>query len=61
MIPGYGLGPTINGSATDIITILTADNNFVEVGLTAVTSTTVDVVASVEHRQPEWIESFQGS
>jgi len=47
VIPGYGLGPTINGSATDIITILTADNNFVEVGLTAVTSTTVDVVASV--------------
>ena len=47
VIPGYGLGPTINGSATDMITILTADNNFVEVGLTAVTSTSVDVIASV--------------
>jgi hypothetical protein len=47
VIPGYGLGPVINGTATDIITILTADNNFVEVGLTAMTSTSVTVVASV--------------
>jgi hypothetical protein len=47
VIPGFGLGPTINGSATDMITILTADNNFVEVGLTAVTSTSVDVDPAV--------------
>lgn len=47
VIPGAALGPTINGTATDMITILTADNNFTDVGLTAVTSTSVDVDPSV--------------
>ncbi len=47
VIPGFGLGPTINGVATDMITILTADNNFIDVGVAAVSSTSVDVVASV--------------
>jgi type II secretory pathway pseudopilin PulG len=47
VIPGPGRGPTINGVATDTITILTADNNFTDVKLSAVSPTTVDVVASV--------------
>ncbi len=47
VIPGAGLGPTINGTATDVITILTADNNFTDVGLTAVTSTSVTVDPAV--------------
>jgi len=48
VIPRPSRGPTINGVATDAITILTADNTFTDVGLTAVTSTSVDVVASVD-------------
>jgi type II secretory pathway pseudopilin PulG len=48
VIPGAGLGPVINGMATDMITILTADNNFTDVALTAVTSTSVDVSPAVD-------------
>jgi type II secretory pathway pseudopilin PulG len=48
VIPGPDLGPSINGVATDMIAILTGDNNFTDVGLTAVSSTSVDVVASVD-------------
>ena len=47
VIPGRGLGPMINGVATDIITILTADNNFTDVNVSAVSSTSVTVVAGV--------------
>jgi hypothetical protein len=43
VIPGAELGPVINGVATDIITILTADNNFTDVPLIAVSSTSVTV------------------
>ncbi len=46
VIPGPGLGPTINGVATDIITILTADNNFTDVPLSAVATTWVEVTAA---------------
>ena len=46
VIPGDGLGPTINGVATDIITMLMADNNFVDMPLTAITNTTIDVRAT---------------
>ena len=46
VIPGAGLGPSINGAATDIITILTADNNFTDVPVAAVTSNYVDVTAA---------------
>jgi hypothetical protein len=48
VIPGAELGPTINGVATDILTILTADNNFTDVGLTAVSATSVTVDPTVE-------------
>lgn len=44
--PGPGLGPTVNGVPTDTITVLAADNNFTDVALTAVTSTSVDVDAA---------------
>jgi hypothetical protein len=44
--PGTGLGPVINGAATDIITVLTADNNFIDMPLTAITNTTFDVPAT---------------
>jgi hypothetical protein len=47
VIPGPGLGPVINGVATDIITILTADNNFTDVNVSAVTDDSVTVVAGV--------------
>ncbi len=46
VIPGEGMGPTINGTATDTITILMADNNFVDMPLTAITNTTIDVRAT---------------
>lgn len=46
VIPGPGLGPTINGVATDVITVITADNNFTDMPLTALTDTTMDVSAT---------------
>jgi prepilin-type N-terminal cleavage/methylation domain-containing protein len=45
VIPRPGAGPTINGVPTDVVTILMADNTFLNVGLTAVTATTVDIAA----------------
>jgi hypothetical protein len=46
VIPGDGLGPSINGVATDTVTMLMADNNFVDMPLTAITNTSVDVAAT---------------
>jgi prepilin-type N-terminal cleavage/methylation domain-containing protein len=48
VIPGPGLGPVINGVATDIITILTADNNFTDVNVSAVSDTSVTVAAGID-------------
>jgi Tfp pilus assembly protein PilW len=48
VIPGAGLGPAINGGATDIITILTADNNFTDVPVAAVSSNYVDVTTATD-------------
>jgi prepilin-type N-terminal cleavage/methylation domain-containing protein len=45
VIPWNGGGPVINGVATDVVTILTADNAFLEVGLTAVANSQVTVAA----------------
>lgn len=45
VVPMPGAGPTINGIATDVIVTLGADNTFLDVPLTAMTSTTVDVAA----------------
>jgi prepilin-type N-terminal cleavage/methylation domain-containing protein len=47
VLPGPGLGPVVNGVPTDIITVLMADNNFNDIGLTDITSTSVDVVTTV--------------
>jgi hypothetical protein len=46
IVPGPGLGPTINGVATDIVTVLTVDNTFLDMPLTAITNTTIDVRAT---------------
>lgn len=43
VIPGPGLGPTVNGVATDTITILAADSSFSNVDLTNVTDTSMTV------------------
>jgi hypothetical protein len=45
VIPGPGLGPTINGVPTDVLTVMMADNTFLNIGTTAVGSTFVDVAA----------------
>jgi len=47
VIPRTGAGPVINGVATDVLTVLMADNTFVNVPLSAVGSTFVDVHPSV--------------
>jgi prepilin-type N-terminal cleavage/methylation domain-containing protein len=44
--PEPGLGPVINGAATDVLTVLTADNNFINEPLTAITNTTIDVATT---------------
>jgi hypothetical protein len=40
-----GQGPTINGVATDVITMLMADNAFLDVSLSAATATTLTIAA----------------
>jgi prepilin-type N-terminal cleavage/methylation domain-containing protein len=47
VIPGAGLGPVVNGTATDVLSVLMADNAFLSVGITAATSTSVTVAAGV--------------
>jgi prepilin-type N-terminal cleavage/methylation domain-containing protein len=43
VIPGPGLGPSVNGVATDIITVLAADSSFSNMDLTAITNTSMTV------------------
>jgi prepilin-type N-terminal cleavage/methylation domain-containing protein len=45
VIPRPGAGPAINGVPTDVITVLMADNTFLNVALSAVANTTVDIAA----------------
>jgi type II secretory pathway pseudopilin PulG len=45
VIPGDGAGPTINGVATDVLTVLMADNSFMEINLTGVADSSVVVAA----------------
>jgi len=45
--PQPGRGPVINGHATDVLTVLMADNAFLDVPLTAATASTVDVAPGV--------------
>lgn len=44
--PESGLGPVINGAPTDVLSVLTADNNFVNTPLVAITNTTIDVATT---------------
>jgi hypothetical protein len=48
VIPGPNMGPMVNGVATDMITFLAVDNNFTDVGLSAVTNTSVTVRPGVD-------------
>jgi prepilin-type N-terminal cleavage/methylation domain-containing protein len=45
VIPRNGAGPTIDGVATDVLSVLMADNTFVDVSLTAVADDQVTVAA----------------
>lgn len=45
VIPRAGLGPQIDGINTDVLTVLMADNTFLEVGLTAVAASQVTIAA----------------
>ncbi len=45
VIPWSGGGPVIDGVATDVVMILTADNAFLDVGLTAVANSQVTIAA----------------
>jgi hypothetical protein len=47
VLPGPGLGPVVNGKATDVLTVLMADNSFLNVTVTAVALTSVDVSLTV--------------
>jgi hypothetical protein len=47
VLPSPALGPTINSHATDVLTVLMADNTFLNVTATAVALTSVDVSATV--------------
>lgn len=45
VIPRPGAGPVVNGVATDVLTVLMADNAFVNVALSAVAASSVDIAA----------------
>lgn len=45
VVPLPGVGPTIDGTPTDVVATMSADNTFLDVALTAITSTTVTVAA----------------
>lgn len=45
VMPRAGQGPTIDGVATDVVTVLMADNAFLDVSLTAMSNTSVTVAA----------------
>ena len=45
VVPLPGVGPTINGTPTDVVATLSADNTFLNLSMTAMTSTTVDIAA----------------
>ena len=47
VVPHAGAGPVINGVATDVLSVLMADNAFLDIGITATTATSVVVAAGV--------------
>jgi hypothetical protein len=48
VLPGPGLGPSINGTATDIVTILAVDGSFENVALTALAAGQLTVATPVQ-------------
>ena len=50
--PGPGLGPTVNGVATDMITTLAADSSFSNVDLTGLSNTSMTVMAPPSPANP---------
>lgn len=45
VMPFPGGGPTINGTPTDVLAVLMADNSFVDQSITAITATSVTIAA----------------
>jgi type II secretory pathway pseudopilin PulG len=45
VMPRAGQGPVVNGVATDVVTVMMADNAFLDVTMTAMTNTTVTIAA----------------
>jgi hypothetical protein len=45
VMPRAGAGPSINGIATDVLSVLMADNSFLDVALSAITDTQVTIAA----------------
>jgi prepilin-type N-terminal cleavage/methylation domain-containing protein len=45
VLPTPGGGPTLNGVATDVLSVMMADNSFTDISLTAITPTTVTIAA----------------
>lgn len=43
VLPTPGLGPSVNGHVTDVLTVLMADNTFLNVTVSAVAATSVDI------------------
>jgi hypothetical protein len=47
VIPQAGRGPTINGSASDVLTVMMADNTFLNVATTAIGANFIDIAPGV--------------
>lgn len=47
VVPLPGIGPTINGTPTDAVVTIAADNTFSSQAMTAMTATSVDIAAGV--------------
>lgn len=60
VMPRAGGGPTINGVATDALTVLMADNAFLEIPLTAITDTSATVRATTLGSNPVAIDIQNG-
>ena len=48
VIPQAGRGPTINGMATDVLTVMMADNTFLNVGTTAIGADFIDIAPGID-------------
>jgi hypothetical protein len=54
VIPGTGRGPTVNGVATDTITVLMADNDLFGIDVKNITPTDVDSVDPIDFEDPPY-------